>query len=250
VCKTTISRRYTSKHTHTYTNAIDTHTHTHTHKHTHTHTHTRTKAMELFSSKLLIQDVQKLVAAGGGGLGGQDWDKGNLFELNEQDKKVIAKLTRHEKLRKIAQRLKNKIIFKAFSKWRDVYTWIPFDMEKIGMSVEQEINLHAISRSGSSALGGTGAEETLRAGKREKEGGRGYNVADRDDKVLAALQGIWAKVDDLSRRFSHFEQELETERQRQAGVTACQTSIDNLSHRFLPFSSQQEAGRQQAQHGY
>jgi hypothetical protein len=164
--------------------------------------------------------MQKLLAAGGGGLGGQDWDKGNLFELNEQEKTVIAKLTRHEKLRKIAQRLQNKIIFKAFSKWRDVYTSIPFDMEKIGMPVEQEMNLHdtiSRSRNVSSALGGSGAEETLRAGKREREGGGGYNVADRDDKVLAALQGIWAKVDDLSRRFSHFEQEHETERQRQAG---------------------------------
>jgi hypothetical protein len=85
--------------------------------------------------------------------------------------------------------------------------------EEIGRPVEQESILlgafellrgevvEALTRGGTGS-GGIWERESAAA----QSIGLGFRAADRDDKVLTALQGIQATVDDLSQRFSHFEQ--------------------------------------------
>jgi voltage-gated sodium channel len=199
----------------------------------------RQEALRLFALKMMIHEVEMFVAADGGGFGGQNWTTGAIFELNEDERKAIRDVTNKHKLIKIAKRLWNKRTALTFALWR----------EAAGFLLEDGIPAGGLSYSEKRRLTQFGEKGESSRSCGERGGGAGLSEADRDDKVLAALQGIQATVDNLSERFSQFEKEHEAE--RQTGSSACQTSIrvDILSQRFSEYEKVREAERQQAQPG-
>jgi voltage-gated sodium channel len=215
----------------------------------------RQEALKLFAFKLLIHEVEMFVTADGGGFGGQNWETGAVFELNEDEKKAIKDVTSKHKLRKIAKRLWNKRTCLAFAQWRKA-AGFPLDMENGipagGFSYSEKRRL---THSGGSQRE-TECQKTdfLRAGESSRSlgggGGRGeFSGADRDGKVLVALQGIQATVDNLSERFSRFEKEREAERQTNSSAWQTSIRVDILSQRFSEYEKEREAERQQAQPG-